>query len=608
MTLLELNIARAQQHIAYYTMEVGHGKCGTTKTGMVVEVTGCTMRTEHGRCRAENSTVDQDSTIESEHGTCGTTKTNVVIDGVGCTLFGGYTIPHVALSYVSSGVRFNEDDLHAKTANRFIIGMGSDKERTLYSRFSNDKHKYVAAMESLEDNTMIWTDYVSLPKHIPEVRKMSEIGHAYSAAHYTIAVLEEEDAKIVLDVRRMLNTTMRGTSIGTESKSFRKRMSVANNKEWSWWQPEEAEEIISATSNLLEHLRAAIGRKGQFSYWSRAWTMQEQQQSSTLDYSHIVENRLRAIVSSSELVMWCNMVMMIMKNSPKLMEKYDSCASISTVISTLFVFMTGVQRRGLSTEMGGPDDADVLLIIDIICNPRCATDNHQMIVALCIALRIFVYDETEQWHRALGTIVAKGFFPFKKRYGIYRADGWLPEGVNVEADVQHLSQPSSVVFKCFIRYGEIPQIRMFIDYSGRLAIRSYLVNLAITKYKLTTCKGEMGVMDGVVLVDYYRKFTADISVIIRDRGNPKRRVKVKCEMVYEKKDRKAVESRRINNALLVGGGAFVVLNKERDRVIASILVVNADKRKWRSFYLETTDVGRMVSVKLQGADGDAGYY
>jgi roadblock/LC7 domain-containing protein len=508
----------------------------------------------------------------------------------------GVAKPHVALSFVSSGTRFNVNDETAVSMNALVIGKGSKSESVVYSRFSNDKYKYKVAMESMKE-FMLWADSVSLPQNVPDPMIMVEIGHAYSAALHTVAVLENSDASILQKIVSMINYTMDGTSAVGNYGPFGKRVSLLNSM--SELSVCDAEHIMGRAKNISNDIKAEVDKKGQYSYWSRAWTMQEQHQSSTVDYSVVIGDTLSMIVSSSELLVWCRIVCHA-ADTHRTAGAHDDNLGVTQVLYVLMMFLTGVQRQNLSTRMGLPEDMDTLLIVDIINNPRCARNKTEMNTALCIALGVPVSDEKGQWSRIIGILVSKGFMPVKKRYGVFQNRGWLPERSSTYRSA--MSMYCSAEYKCFTRFSTVPEIRVHIDYKGRLVIRSYLVEIALQQQQRAGA-GEVHIIGGMQLVDGRSKAVSYADIVVRTRDPMA--ISVSCEIVCEKWDYDAVTgylSSGNARALLIGSGNFLVLESRGNKALASIFINMGHKRRWAKFYADSADVGMMATVKLDGVE------
>lgn len=170
-----------------------------------------------------------------------------------------------AISYVSNGSRMKNNEMLASFT-------GSSAKEALYTRNSNDRLKYAAALNWASDRELlpIWTDHLSITDVYKEddASKMKLIGQAYAMSEGTMVILEKKDAKVVSDFTEkilILYSAIRKTDVCASTI--------------------KVDDIERKVHNISECMKD----RNLYSYWSRAWTMQELHLSNEAEYFLLYE-------------------------------------------------------------------------------------------------------------------------------------------------------------------------------------------------------------------------------------------------------------------------------------------------------------------------------
>ena len=174
-----------------------------------------------------------------------------------------------AISYVSNGSRMSNNEMLTSFT-------GYSAKEALYTRNSNDRLKYAAALNWASNRELlpIWTDYLSIVDTYKEddASRMKMIGQAYAMSEGTMIILEKEDAIVVsrfIHGLSMLYSSIRSINVGS---SIVKLDKVEHN---------------------VEELIKCMRDRNMYSYWSRAWTMQELHLSNEAEYFMLYEDEVR---------------------------------------------------------------------------------------------------------------------------------------------------------------------------------------------------------------------------------------------------------------------------------------------------------------------------
>lgn len=335
----------------------------------------------------------------------------------------GYSC-YSALSYVSSGSENSE-------LTRILIDEGKIVKSV---RYSNDRIKYKAAMEYVSENKLVWTDFLSLQNNYSTMeRRMRAIGRAYSLSTDTIVILEYGDVELLSG---LIDTMVRITK-QVQEKTITKALEKDKPLSEKW-----LSDVVSILSDeydaMLQATRKFLARD-EFSYWSRAWTLQEQHLSNKITYTQVVGNitndnvldiRLEDIVNSDTI----QQVLLILSKMKDLLLASDNSltlekhTSIEVFSACIWGLLSGREQLRLAKlvkrEITSMDD---VLINSLENNVRCAKNKKEMNEAISIAFSVYADDEDVRIQMIYRKFVENGHIPFKKYFcDNSNTKGWLP--------------------------------------------------------------------------------------------------------------------------------------------------------------------------------------
>jgi hypothetical protein len=203
-----------------------------------------------------------------------------------------------SLSYVSSGkLNIDKDvQIHGKP---YPVDFNDNKDSdTLSVKGECDAIKFAKVMEHVSDMSTLWVDVISVGR-LSDItgEQMREIGRAYDVSEGTMAVVHGPDVYTILAACKIVdiyNNKMRGIdNFGKEEmcrilaggqllKSTEK--SIFNGATGMLLDIKEIREQMIGLRSYIDCCCYAFLDKGPYSYWSRAWTLQEQNMSNKLTY------------------------------------------------------------------------------------------------------------------------------------------------------------------------------------------------------------------------------------------------------------------------------------------------------------------------------------
>ena len=410
-----------------------------------------------------------------------TQKTNIIVqdnnkvqDGVG---FRAYK----ALSYVSSG----------SNKERLIFVIGEDTihdKQILVARYSNDRIKYIAAMNTLK-NDLLWTDYISLQRNYRTQReKMKAIGKAYSLSSATISILEKNDAALLQRLVDNIELSIRVFADDIVDYENLIKISFDDSK---------IERMIKNIIIIVEKVASLVDdfdNKSQYSYWSRIWTLQEQHMSNRIEYYRMNPsmNGIELIIDSDYMYKAASTLYSTIMATWKEMEdrkiKINSSHGriIAHFLKSIWTMLAGKEKLDASLYTGKQiHSIDRILMEDLTHSVRCSSNRGEMCEAIAIALGIYIDAEEEMWKRIVNLFVSNGYVPVKQFYGVQRNSKlltWEPEATFVamqkDADSFQIAH-YSVVFKQFVDGNTSPWFRSMLSEKNSLVLRTHLVELLV---------------------------------------------------------------------------------------------------------------------------------
>lgn len=346
-----------------------------------------------------------------------------------------------AISYVSNGSRMKNNEMLAEFT-------GSEVREALHTRNSNDRLKFAAALNYAieKDSSPIWTDYLSIADTYKEdtAKRMKLIGKAYAMSEGTMIILEKRDADIV----SLFIENLSDLYVTIESCS-------------------EVCQIKAKVEKLLK----CMDDRGLYSYWSRAWTMQELHLSNEAEYFLLYEEKLychekyqghgiygkspdnenkqykktasiRAIVKSSELrdasiITYCLLQDTIdrAKNKHVQIDDLEDLENMSKeAMWQICRLLTGDQRLEVAHVVTPLDhkSRDSCIMYDMCSNVRCAGSEGDMTHAVAIALGIYGSEYGDLLSAIDAKFVDEGFLPFVHYCSIQGVNTtWRPRGMKL---------------------------------------------------------------------------------------------------------------------------------------------------------------------------------
>lgn len=348
-----------------------------------------------------------------------------------------------AISYVSNGSRMKNNEMLAEFT-------GPKVREALHTRNSNDRLKFAAALNyAIEnDSSPIWTDYLSIADTYKEdtAKRMKLIGKAYAISEGTMVILEKLDANIVSLFIENLSDLYVTIESGSE---------------------------ICKIKAKVEKLLKCMDNRGLYSYWSRAWTMQELHLSNEAEYFLLYEEKLycdetekshdhgvygkatdnedrqykklasiRPIVKSSELrdaslITYCLLRDVIDRAKGKHVHEddLDDLEDMSKeAMWQVCRLLTGDQRLEVAHIVTPLDhkSRDSCIMYDMCSNVRCAGSERDMTHAVAIALGIYASEYDDLLSAIDAKFVDEGFLPFVHYCSIQGVNTtWRPRGMKL---------------------------------------------------------------------------------------------------------------------------------------------------------------------------------
>ena len=375
---------------------------------------------------------------------------------------------YTALSYVSNGSRIdNIKEGSDITALLIQLNNSKGKKKTCMSRCSNDRIKYLFAMNAMP-NVLLWTDQISMMRNYDNTEElMRAIGNGYKLSERTVVILEREDAIMLKNVANMvmqLNIDM--LRLTTHQVDIDK--------------------IVSNMSDYKENLRQMMYNKSEFSYWSRVWTLQELHLSNRVDYRTIYDFQIKHILSSGDIMTVMELFSQVV--SVWRDEVINSGNKAFEFMTLLGSFLTGYEKRRLCEHKNSvypSKSMDRILLEELVINVRYARDRKEALRAINIALGAFGAGDVVGWKVILSKFIDNDFMPCHNSFGGKRyvydwapgehIESALPDGKKESYSTAYLSQ--------FTHISNDTNVRLVRNPGGSLVIKATLIKTKIREIK-----------------------------------------------------------------------------------------------------------------------------
>ena len=388
---------------------------------------------------------------------------NLILTPDGTKVFRSYT----ALSYVS----------HGKTDTNSRSLMMSNGE-IAKARASDDIDKYIAAMKYIGRDRLLWTDEVSVDKdnydkfgEDASIEYMRAIGRGYTIAEQTLAIVNDVD-------RVMLKLAVESLTKLSELMEYN-----------------VDKEILS---KIYSEMRESAINRSPYSYWARAWTMQEQHLANNVMYTYVDGGELKEIVSSNYI---SNIIGSIVKKMHNRERSKDEVGALNSIIHESLNYITGKQSASVLSYGRSEITLDGVLFLNLSNNVRCARNRPEFQKALAIALNIYESSDEMKWYRIMQKAVAEGYLPTVANYSVNRevAKSWWPKGTDT-ASVHGELYYSTNLLQLQPMSKMTDQVIMTMNEGGSLTIRAHVVRLRLTNVVERANNGREQVLAGVELI------------------------------------------------------------------------------------------------------------
>lgn len=496
-----------------------------------------------------------------------TEKNNMIIQNDNVESGDGSYRCYRALSYVSSG---------SKDQNNILIVDSECKKNQLYTRYSNDRIKYKAVMEFVSEGELIWTDHISLkPGYSTDTLKMRAIGRAYKLATDTIAILEDDDVIIIEKIKELHDNFL--SKIPKEI--FDKLMSD------NLLTTEESKKMMSIIldfNELIKEISKIYFNKGEFSYWSRIWTLQEQHLSTTMVYCKLVgsiENnnlKLQEIMKSTDIKNFIDIMAGIIVSNYKIIDISVSDMSSGEMnrrcLTVLWEMLSGKEKTQTSKwllEQGGTG-MDSTLIASLSTSVRCSRNLKEANEAIAIALSIYEDDKKIRQERIYRKFIENGFIPMKKLF-VDNSDnkGWLPGGNVIQLNnLSIYNQFYSTLYTQFQFVETNGMSRVIMNDGGSIVLKSKLIIAKITNIISKRFDVSQNIIGDVYTALANDKYVYDVMLSININTN------IAAVLEYSKEI-----SLNDEIEMLATGRSWAVLGKNRRTLAGQVIPHNSQIMK-----------------------------
>lgn len=229
---------------------------------------------------------------------------------------------------------------------------------------------------------------------------------------------------------------------------------------------------------------SAFWNKNKYSYWSRAWTLQEEHLSNTIVYCKISnDEKLTTICKSKDLGTWIQSFFPTVSQYPDFIKEWDKIIGENVLVAFVALvwrMLAGVEKSRLSYCINKKSNSmDAILAYELTKNVRCAQNKHEMNEALCIAFGIYETDIKIQWKRILEVFVVNGMIPVNKCYSLKNNNGWAPGKSTAEKIWDNDESYYSVAFTQFVDTDRDRKMRAVVNDGGSLVIKANRIKVVI---------------------------------------------------------------------------------------------------------------------------------
>ncbi len=572
-----------------------------------------------------------------------TKRRNMITYGVNDLYDAGMNNSFHALSYVSHNIRgesktfvmaYNGAENYAsykrkRTANEEKVENGKFEKDQLITvtRGSRDRVKYKAAMEVIPKEEFIWTDFMSLDdRGISEFVKMEEIGRAYSLALTTIVPLDEDDIKIAIQVTeciKVVNKGMKNVDEWSQEEGHKNLVLGEDFMKYTW-------EIMQSCREEFSKLFNMIVNKSEFSYWSRAWTMQEQHQSQVLVYGEIGDNcRFKIIIRSSDIK---EHLIKLMKDIRVIEARYDVHHHENAYKHWDFVFryehylcrlLTGEEKKIIKAEYRGQKGStDQMLLDTIAASPRCAQSRDEFCRAVAIALKLNPAHENVIMSKISKMYLDNRFVPLLSCFSKKSSNSsWFSENTTVKYlqkenntaegklesiwEVNKTKKHYNSSHLLGMQYiGDDHRYLAYENSSGNLVMRGLLGQINIIKFKLQQLKKQNNEYEEFesIFEDFSDESTKSCLLAFAGRAmfpmsEERQTYKISGKITFETSNIEIIDQiiivnekslQKQYNTLLLGKVVYI-LNTEMNAIVGSFTMSHGTEKKYIELISKATD-------------------
>ena len=411
-----------------------------------------------------------------------TKNSNMIIENNNKNIHENNYNTYVALSYVSSGD--NNGNLEMKM-------MIDGKLTPVNARHSNDRLKYVAAMEYVGNTKLVWTDHISTMKHYTsQMLRMRAIGRAYQLAEKTIVILDEDDAKIMKKICKSIDIVQKSYDEANPPLPT-SHINMNKNTLYSY-------NIIKELDSIGTEIVHMFKSRGEYSYWSRIWTLQEQHMSPTLEYGELAKNKesdnivfkFNSICNTKDMLDKVRCVEMMLRavlrrgNNVDGVDRSDtSVQRCMDLVNVYHYILSGQEQSDLSGDIDSKYlSMDDILLQTLATNNRCASSAIEMNEAISIAMGIYDDNIISRRDMIWRKFIDHGYIPIKRFYSETGKNlGWEPGNVCISSQGNKVTgNVYSITYTQFIKVARECNAKAIMnDGKNSIAIKSYEISITI---------------------------------------------------------------------------------------------------------------------------------
>ncbi len=530
-----------------------------------------------------------------------------------------------ALSYVSHGCD--------EQSKKFVIGEGchhdyyhykrdlkdfeerirdnidEPTEIILEARGSYDRFKYKAVMEAVKQEEFIWTDFLSMEdKGLESREKMEAIGRAYSLAETTFVPLDTNDMVILNKVLQTMNDCDE-----VYGEIFRwindNEDSIVNKESDKVYKMLESK--LKPILPIIDDMKATFDAKSMFSYWSRAWTFQEQHLSQEIIYGYVDDNcKFVERISSAKILSFALRHLNNMRTSQDMLAPVgldevgqgNNIDMVNDYLRYIKRLLTGRECSKLSIELEtGIMSMDQVLINTLCDSIKCANNRREFCHVMMIALHSYGTTETEMWQEILRKAVECGFIPVIKNFSCgIKKYGWCPHQTITSKKRELEPEEYKKYYKNNYVSTDLLQFRyigndhnnvVYINHNGDLVIRAKARTIIVEQgtaevnsYIETTIMGEDKLVRSTDKAEY-NVLISDIIFSNKQKGNPYEVQpvvsKLKGVMLIDNNEDPYGDKR-----VIIFKRMLLILNSDETSHIGTITLTKESRDRWEKYLSE----------------------